>query len=130
MLSSRVAFVLRTQALLFFLTSVGLIVQPLKIAAALGFASSSLSTQLSWTLRTLGVMLLVPALLAPLVAAFAGERGLRQASSGMGFIMTALSAWMPFSPGRWSSSKSAVEAIFLVLACAYFFALRGRRRNR
>ena len=104
--------------------------QPLNIAHALGFASSSLSTELSWTLRTLGIALLIPALLAPLVAAFAGERGLRQASSGMGFIMAGLSAWMPFSPGRWSSSKSVVEALFLVLACAYFFALRGRRRNR
>ncbi len=130
MLSTRAAFVLRVHAFLLFFVSVAFILQPLKMVHTLGFPSASLSDELSWTLRGLGILLLAPALLAPLVAAFAGERGLRQACAGMGFITALLSGWLLLSPGSWSSAKVITVALTVIITGGYFFALKGRRRNR
>ena len=122
MLSFRAALVLRIQALVLFLIAFTIILRPFSVVATLGFPTSAQTVELSWTLRFLGLLLLMPALLAPLLAAFAGERGLRQASSGLGFINGALCMWR--------RTKVIAELLVTFLTCGYFFALRGRRRNR
>jgi len=130
MLSFRAALVLRIQALVLFLIAFTIILRPFSVVATLGFPTSAQTIELSWTLRFLGLLLLMPALLAPLLAAFAGERGLRQASSGLGFINGALCMWLAIAPGSWSRTKVIAELLVIFLTCGYFFALRGRRRNR
>lgn len=77
----------------------------------------------------MGAIFLVPALLAPVVAAFAGERGLRQAASGMAFISLAIATLTIFAPGKWGSGKLIAIALGYLFTLGYFYALRGRRRN-
>ncbi|CAB4668156.1 MAG: hypothetical protein F2787_06735 [Actinobacteria bacterium] len=130
MLVQRVALILRIAALTFFLVGVLLIVRVDVITTAFGFSSKSLTSELRWTLHLLGAILLIPALLAPLVAAFAGERGLRQAAAGMAFLSLALGAFLLLAPGGYGVGKFAVAGIAFAFSGAYFFALKGRRRNR
>ena len=130
MLIKWAALVLRLHASIIFLIAAALIIQPVKVLPYLGVVSQLENSQFSWLVRCIGIVLLIPALLAPLVAAFAGERGLRQACSGMGFIHCGLAAWLLLSPtltglGKWSSAS-----LSLIIGAAYFLVLRGRRRNR
>ena len=76
-----------------------------------------------------GAFFLAPALLAPLVAAFAGERGLRQAASGMAFISLVTATLTIFLPATLNTGKISVIAIGYLFSLWYFYALRGRRRN-
>jgi hypothetical protein len=129
MLTRRVALILRAGAGLFFLTSVALLIRPDQLAQYFGFAPQVLTPELRWVLRLVGAIFLIPALLGPLVAAFAGERGLRQAASGMAFISLALGVLILFAPVKWSIGMLSVSALGFLFSLGYFFALRGRRRN-
>ena len=130
MLVRRAALTLRLGATLFFFVAVALIIKPGEVATFYGFASKSLTPELLWTLRVMGATFLIPALLGPVVAAFAGERGLRQAAAGMGFICLGISTILFFTPGKWAWGKLCVAGIGYLFALMYFYALRGRGRNR
>lgn len=130
MLVRRAALILRLAATLFFFAAVALIIRPVSVAELFGYAPASLTNELTWTLRLMGATFLIPALLAPLVAAFAGERGLRQAAAGMAFIALGLGSLILFTPGRWSWGKLSCAALSYLFALFYFYALRGRGRNR
>jgi hypothetical protein len=130
MLVRRAALILRLGATLFFCAAVALIIKPSNAATFFGFKPASFSPELLWTIRVLGSTLLIPALLAPLVAAFAGERGLRQASAGMAFISLGISTLLFFTPGTWMWGKVLFASMGYLSALFYFYALRGRGRNR
>ena len=130
MLVRRAALILRLAATLFFFAAIALIIRPASVAEVFGYPTAAISTGLTWTLRLMGATFLIPALLAPLVAAFAGERGLRQAAAGMAFITMGIGTVLLFTPGRWSLGKFSAAALCYLFALLYFYALRGRGRNR
>ncbi len=130
MLLRRAALILRLAATLFFFAAIALIIRPAALAAIFGLAPTTISNELVWTLRLMGATFLIPALLAPLVAAFVGERGLRQAAAGMAFIAVGIGTLLLFIPGRWSVGKFSLVALSYIFALLYFYALRGRGRNR
>ena len=130
MLIRRAAFVLRIAATLSFFAAAALIIRPASVVEIFGYPSAALTNELLWTVRLMGATFLVPALLAPLVAAFAGERGLRQAAAGMAFISIGLGSLLLFMPGRWSWGKLSCVALSYLFALLYFYALRGHGRNR
>ena len=130
MLVRRAALTLRLGATVFFFGAITLIIKPANVATSFGFPARSFSPELLWTLRVMGATFLIPALLGPLVAAFAGERGLRQAAAGLAFISFGISTTMLFTPGKWAIGKVAVVALGYIFSLMYFFALRGRGRNR
>ena len=130
MLIRRVALILRIGASLFFFASLILLFKPELVAGYIGFDSAVVTPELRWILQMMGAVFLVPALLAPVVAAFAGERGLRQAASGMTFIWLAIATLMVFAPVKWGNGKFSVIAIGYLFSFGYIYALRGRRRNR
>ena len=121
---------LRIAAGLFFLGAVALMIRPDLVASSMGVSALALSPELRWALRFMGVILLIPSVLAPLVAAFAGERGLRQACAAMAFISAGIAAFTLFSPGKVSSGKISMTLACLAMSLIFFIALRGRRRNR
>lgn len=129
MLTRRVALILRVGAGLFFLASLALLIRPDQLALYFGFSQTALTPELRWVLRLVGAIFLIPALLAPLVAAFAGERGLRQAASGMAFISLGIGILILFAPVKWGIGMLSTSALGILFALGYFFALRGRRRN-
>ncbi len=130
MLVRRAALILRLAATLFFFAAIALIIRPASVAEIFGYAKSAINNELTWTLRLMGATFLIPALLAPLVAAFAGERGLRQAAAGMAFIALGIGTVLLFTPGHWSLGKLSSVALSYLFALLYFYALRGRGRNR
>ncbi len=130
MLLRRAALILRLAATLFFFAATALIIRPASVAEIFGFTPATISNELTWTLRLMGATFLIPALLAPLVAAFVGERGLRQAAAGMAFISIGIGSLLLFTPGRWSVGKFSSVAVSYIFAALYFYALRGRGRNR
>ncbi len=130
MLVRRAALTLRLGAAAFFFAAIALIIKPGSAAVFFGFLPKSLSPELLWTLRIMGATFLIPALLGPLVAAFAGERGLRQAAAGMAFISLGISTTMLFTPGSWAWGKLSLIGLGYIFALLYFYALRGRGRNR
>jgi hypothetical protein len=130
MLIRRAALTLRLGATIFFFAAVVLIIKPGNVATFFGYSSRSLSPELLWTLRVMGTTLFLPALLGPLVAAFAGERGLRQAAAGLAFISLGISTTILLTPGRWAWGKLTFAGIGYLFALLYFYALRGRGRNR
>lgn len=130
MLVRRAALTLRLGATFFFFAAIALIIKPAEVANFFGFATKSFTPELLWTLRIMGATFLIPALLGPLVAAFAGERGLRQAAAGLAFISLGISTTLLFTPGRWAMGKFAMVGLGYVFALLYFYALRGRGRNR
>ena len=129
MLTRRVALILRIGAVFFFLASLGLLIRPDFFALHFGFPTSVITPELRWVIRFMGVSFLVPALLGPLVAAFAGERGLRQAASGMAFICLGIGVLVLFAPVKWGFMMVGSSALGFLFSVGYFFALRGRRRN-
>ena len=130
MLVRRAALTLRLGATVFFFAAIALIIKPGDVATFFGYRSGSLTPELLWTLRLMGATFLIPALLGPLVAAFAGERGLRQAAAGLALISLGISTVMFFTPGKWAWGKISFAILGYVFALLYFFALRGRGRNR
>lgn len=130
MLVRRAALTLRLGATLFFFAAVALIIKPGEVATFFGFAHKTLTPELLWSLRVMGATFLIPALLGPVVAAFAGERGLRQAAAGLAFICLGISTTMLFTPGSWAWGKICFAGIGYLFALMYFYALRGRGRNR
>jgi hypothetical protein len=130
MLVRRAALTLRLGATLFFFAAVALIIKPGNVATFFGFGSKALTPELLWSLRVMGATFLIPALLGPIVAAFAGERGLRQAAAGLAFICLGISTTMLFTPGKWVWGKLIFAGVGYLFALMYFYALRGRGRNR
>lgn len=130
MLIRRAALVLRLAATCFFFAAAALIIRPAAVAEIFGYAPGTVTNELAWTFRLMGGTFLIPALLAPLVAAFAGERGLRQAAAGMAFISLGLGSLILFTPGAWSWGKISTALLSFLFALLYFYALRGRGRNR
>jgi hypothetical protein len=121
---------MRVHASLLFFLAVALLVKPLAIGQFIGFKSTILTADFFWALRILGSLLLLPALLGPIVAAFAGERGLRQACSGMAFISLVVGTTMLLAPVGVTTGKIATTSAWYLFALLYFYALRGRGRNR
>jgi hypothetical protein len=130
MLVRRAALTLRLGATLCFFLAIALIINPSAVATFFGYGSKSLTPELLWTLRIMGASLFIPALLGPLLAAFAGERGLRQAAAGLAFISLGISTTILLTPGRWAWGKLTFAGMGYVLSLLYFYALRGRGRNR
>ena len=130
MLVRRAALTLRLGATLFFFAAIALFIKPGAVATFFGFASKTLTPELLWSLRIMGATFLIPALLGPVVAAFAGERGLRQAAAGMAFICLGIATTMLFTPGSWAWGKICFAGICYLFALMYFYSLRGRGRNR
>ena len=130
MLIRRAALVLRIEAMLLFFISIALVANPEIITKYLELPPASVTAEVKWTFRVIGVLLLLPALLGPLVAAFAGERGLRQAAAGMAFISLGMGSAFLISPLGLTLQTFTVAAIWYFFALLYFYALRGRGRNR
>jgi hypothetical protein len=126
----RAALVLRLEATLLFFLSILLVANPEIATNFIGFDSAAVTPEVKWALRVVGAILLLPALLAPLVAAFAGERGLRQAAAGMGFISAGIGTVCLISPAGLKMRTMAVALVWYLFALLYFYALRGRGRNR
>ncbi len=130
MLVRRAALALRLGATFFFFIAIALIIKPSNVAIFFGYTNRSLTPELLWTLRVMGTTLFIPALLGPLVAAFAGERGLRQAAAGLAFISLGISTTVLLTPGRWVWGKVTFAGLGILFSLLYFYALRGRGRNR
>lgn len=130
MLIRRTAMILRIAATLSFFASLGLLAKPASVAIFLGFGEASISTELLWVLRALALVLVAISFMAPLIASFAGEGGLRQCASAMAATSLLAIALIVISPTEWVIGKFALLALMLGFAMAYLFALRGRRRNR
>jgi hypothetical protein len=130
MLTRRAALVLRLHATFLFFLAMAMIVRPSSILQFMGFAPASFIPELLWTLRLMGIFLLFPALLGPLTAAFAGERGLRQAGAGMGVICCAMGILSFVAPIGITAGKILFAIVSFVFGALYFYALRGRGRNR
>ena len=122
--------ILRIAATLSFFASLGLLAKPASVAIFLGFDEASISTELLWVLRALALVLVAISFMAPLIASFAGERGLRQCASAMAVTSLLGAGLIVISPTEWVTGKFALLALILVFAMAYLFALRGKRRNR
>lgn len=130
MLVRRAALTLRLAATVFFFVGLALIIKPGEVATFFGYGSRTLTPELLWTLRLMGASLFIPALLGPLVAAFAGERGLRQAAAGLAFLSLGIATTILFTPGRWAWGKVTFAGIGYFFSLLYFYSLRGRGRNR
>lgn len=130
MLIRRSALILRVQASLLFFLALALVVRPSTIIEFVGFKAPLVTTELLWSFRFIGVLLLLPALLGPVVAAFAGERGLRQAAAGMAVISLCIGVVTLFAPIGLSAGKLLFSLPWFIFALLYLFALRGRGRNR
>jgi hypothetical protein len=68
--------------------------------------------------------------LMTLVAAFLGERGLRQTAAILMLTSVSFAILLLFSPGGWGLWHLLLVILELGLTAGYFFALKGRRRNR
>lgn len=118
---------LRSTAGVLALSALGLLLYPGKPIALLELTSSR---ELEWSFRLLGIGNLGLGALLTLAAAFLGERGLRQAAvillltSAGTFVLTI------FLPGGWGLWHLLLLIFEVALTSAYFFALKGRRRNR
>lgn len=129
MLTRRAALILRLHASCLFFLAVALLVRPKVVLQFMGVQSAVITAELTWSLRLMGALLLLPALLAPLTAAFAGERGLRQAGAGMAVISLGVGGVTALAPIGFTAGKLLVSAIWIIFAGFYVFALRGRGRN-
>ncbi len=127
MLEYRVILLLRSTALLLGVSALALLIRPGSAISIIGLTSSR---ELEWSFRLLGIGNLGLGALLTLAAAFLGERGLRQAAvillltSAGTFVLTI------FLPGGWGLWHLLLLIFEVALTSAYFFALKGRRRNR
>ena len=127
MLEYRVILLLRTGAALLALSALALLIRPGNIIGLIDLTSSR---ELEWGFRLIGITNLALAALITLAAAFLGERGLRQAAAIMLLTSAATAVLLLFMPGGWGLWHLLLVILELGLAAGYFFALKGRRRNR
>ncbi len=127
MLEYRVTLLLRSTALLLGVMALALIVRPGNAISIIGLTSSR---ELEWCFRLIGITNLALAALISLAAAFLGERGLRQAAAIMILTSAATAVLLLFMPGEWNLWKILLILLQIAMAAGYFFALKGRRRNR
>ncbi len=127
MLEYRVTLLLRSTALLLGVMALALIIRPGNAISIIGLTSSR---ELEWGFRLIGITNLALAALISLAAAFLGERGLRQAAAIMILTSAATAVLLLFMPGDWNLWKILLILLQIAMAAGYFFALKGRRRNR
>ncbi len=127
MLEYRVTLLLRSTALLLGVMALALIIRPGNAISVIGLTSSR---ELEWGFRLIGITNLALAALISLAAAFLGERGLRQAAAIMILTSAATAVLLLFMPGGWNLWKILIMLLQIAMAAGYFFALKGRRRNR
>lgn len=127
MLEYRVTLLLRSTALLLGVMALALIIRP---GNAISIIGSTSSRELEWGFRLIGITNLALAALISLAAAFLGERGLRQAAAIMILTSAATAVLLFFMPGGWNLWKILLILLQIAMAAGYFFALKGRRRNR
>ena len=127
MLEYRVTLLLRSTALLLGVMTLALIIRPGNAISIIGLTSSR---ELEWGFRLIGITNLALAAFISLVAAFLGERGLRQAAAIMILTSAATAVLLLFMPGGWNLWKILLMLLQVAVAAGYFFALKGRRRNR
>jgi hypothetical protein len=126
-LEYRVTLLLRSTALLLGVMALALIIRPGNAISIIGLTSSR---ELEWGFRLIGIINLALAALISLAAAFLGERGLRQAAAIMILTSAATAVLLFFMPGGWNLWKILLILLQIAMAAGYFFALKGRRRNR
>jgi hypothetical protein len=126
-LEYRVTLLLRSTALLLGVMALALIIRP---GNAISIIGSTSSRELEWGFRLIGITNLALAALISLAAAFLGERGLRQAAAIMILTSAATAVLLFFMPGGWNLWKILLILLQIAMAAGYFFALKGRRRNR
>jgi len=126
-LEYRVTLLLRSTALLLGVMALALIIRPGNAISIIGLTSSR---ELEWGFRLIGITNLALAALISLAAAFLGERGLRQAAAIMILTSAATAILLFFMPGGWNLWKIPLILLQIAMATGYFFALKGRRRNR
>jgi hypothetical protein len=126
-LEYRVTLLLRSTALLLGVMALALIIRPGNAISVIGLTSSR---ELEWGFRLIGITNLALAALISLAAAFLGERGLRQAAAIMILTSAATAVLLLFMPGGWNLWKILIMLLQIAMAAGYFFALKGRRRNR
>ena len=127
MLEYRVILLLRTSAALLALSALALLIRPGSVIGLIGLTSSR---ELEWGFRLVGLLGASMAALMTLVAAFLGERALRQAAAILMLTNVSFAILLLFSPGGWGLWHLLLIILELGLAAGYFFALKGRRRNR
>ena len=127
MLEYRVTLLLRSTALLLGVMALALIIRPGNAISIIGLTSSR---ELEWGFRLIGITNLALAAFISLAAAFLGERGLRQAAAIMILTSAATAVLLFFMPGGWNLWKILLILLQIAMAAGYFFALKGRRRNR
>ena len=127
MLEYRVSLLLRSTALLLGVMALALIIRPGNAISIIGLTSSR---ELEWGFRLIGITNLALAALISLAAAFLGERGLRQAAAIMILTSAATAVLLLFMPGEWNLWKILLILLQIAMTAGYFFALKGRRRNR
>jgi hypothetical protein len=126
-LEYRVTLLLRSTALLLGVMALALMIRPGNAISIIGLTSSR---ELEWGFRLIGITNLALAALISLAAAFLGERGLRQAAAIMILTSAATAVLLFFMPGGWNLWKILLILLQIAMATGYFFALKGRRRNR
>jgi hypothetical protein len=126
-LEYRVTLLLRSTALLLGVMALALMIRPGNAISIIGLTSSR---ELEWGFRLIGITNLALAALISLSAAFLGERGLRQAAAIMILTSAATAVLLFFMPGGWNLWKILLILLQIAMAAGYFFALKGRRRNR
>jgi len=126
-LEYRVTLLLRSTALLLGLMAVALIIRPGNAISIIGLTSSR---ELEWGFRLIGITNLALAACLSLAAAFLGERGLRQTAAIMILTSATTAVLLLFMPGGWNLWQILLVLLQLAVAAGYFFALKGRRRNR
>ena len=127
MLEYRVILLLRTSAALLALSALALLIRPGTVIGLIGLTSSR---ELEWGFRLIGHLVASMAALMTLVAAFLGERGLRQTAAILMLTSVSFAILLLFSPGGWGFWHLLLVMLELGFAAGYFFALKGRRRNR
>jgi hypothetical protein len=126
-LEYRVILLLRTSAALLALSALALLIRPGTVIGLIGLTSSR---ELEWGFRLIGLLVASMAALMTLVAAFLGERGLRQTAAILMLTSVSFAILLLFSPGGWGLWHLLLVMLELGFAAGYFFALKGRRRNR
>ena len=127
MLEYRVILLLRTSAALLALSALALLIRPGTVIGLIGLTSSR---ELEWGFRLIGLLVASMGALMTLVAAFLGERGLRQTAAILMLTSVSFAILLLFSPGGWGLWHLLLVILELGLTAGYFFALKGRRRNR
>jgi hypothetical protein len=126
-LEYRVILLLRTSAALLALSALALLIRPGTVIGLIGLTSSR---ELEWGFRLIGLLVASMGALMTLVAAFLGERGLRQTAAILMLTSVSFAILLLFSPGGWGLWHLLLVILELGLTAGYFFALKGRRRNR